>query len=283
MKRPVGIYDICAPILLSLCQCFSGRASAEARSIAQGDLCYVESHRCMLLYSTLSSIALTGCAAAVANNQLYFEGGQYTFKDGYTSEAGQHNICLPSLFNSSCGTESALYWINLNASFPVNGLILTDWYDSISAPGDQWANTGAYWTDKDLTTLYSIGGHKGADSTATNKLSSFNATTQSWFNTTVEGGNFNSLSRNFASSATTSTSGLGLGFLTGGLEATANPQGMIRFDASDPSFLSWQNETYAPHLVGATMQYVRFGNKGILVVVGGYEDVCPTKTLWNEL
>ena len=106
------------------------------------------------------------------------------------------------------------------------------------------------------------------DPIRTNTLDSYNATSQSWLNVTVIGGKYGGFARTFASSATTATSGLSFGFLTGG-EGKVLPQGMISFDASDLSSLSWRNETYAPPISGATMQYVRFGNKGILVVVGG--------------
>lgn len=126
--------------------------------------------------------------------------------------------------------------------------------------------------------LYSVGGFGNLNQTPSSNLTAYNATSQSWSNVTAQGGNFNFFPRNFASTAASSTSGLGLGFLSGGLETKPNsPQGMVRFDASNPAAPSWKNETYAPRLVGATMQYVRFGNKGVLVAIGGYVGVCPPR------
>ena len=175
----------------------------------------------------------------------------------------------------------SLYWIDLNASFPVGGLISSDLYRSVSVPDGQWANMGAFWTDKDLTVLYSIGGDGGTVTPPpTNKLPSYNATSQSWTNVSVQGGDFAGLTRNFASSATASTGGQSLGFLTGGADAVT-PTGMVSFDASNVSSPQWRNESYAPGMVSTAMSYVRFGKQGVLVAVGGATDVCqPPNSLF---
>ena len=164
--------------------------------------------------------------------------------------------------------------MNLNSSIPVNTFISASNYESVGAPGMQWRNTGAFWTDKNLTTLYSVGGYDdGFNNTARNTITSYNASSQAWSNVSVAGGNFNFGARNAAVPARSTTSGQALGFLTGGPDDPS--RGLLRFDGSDSSSLTWRNETNAPHLFGATMQYVRFGNKGMLVAFGGYLDVSP--------
>ena len=111
----------------------------------------------------------------------------------------------------------------------------------------------------------------------TNTLESFNTTSQTWSNVSVEDRD-HSLSNvtkqpigaYLSSSATTSTSGLGLGFAIGGGRETVS-SGMLVLDASDPKNLFWTNETDgAPILSGAEMQYARYGKKGVLIAFGGY-------------
>ena len=177
----------------------------------------------------------------------------------------------------------------MKTSFPVDTTVSTTNLRSLPAQGSQYGLQGAFFADKNLTTIYSFGAFQdGNDTTEISTLETFNAISQKWSNTTVSGGSFNGLSRSFSSSATTATSGLGLSFITGGLDVAAEPQGMIRFDASNPDSVQWRNETQdVPHMVGATMQYARFGIQGVLIVTGGYLDVSlpsvflerlPTKT-----
>lgn len=93
---------------------------------------------------------------------------------------------------------------------------------------------------------------------AIQNVSSFNATTQTWVNVSVTGGSFNTVKRGGASSATTSTSGLGLSLITGGFDSDT-PPGMIVFDASDLSALTWADKTKgAPHLdIGTAICTIR--------------------------
>ncbi|KAG8530384.1 uncharacterized protein KY384_004886 [Bacidia gigantensis] len=150
--------------------------------------------------------------------------------------------------------ERYLYWLNLNASFVVDGLISQDILHPTEVPGAQGSGEGTFFTDADSTTMYSFGGVRGPNNTdCTNTVGSYNATSQTWANMSVSGGNFNGLDRTFTGSATTSTAGLGLSFVTGGLDDTPGPKGMN-----------------VPPLVGATMQYVRLGSSYVLIAVGGY-------------
>ena len=118
---------------------------------------------------------------------------------------------------------------------------------------------------------------------STNALESFNTTSQTWSNVPVMDANhtlsdvtYNPIGAHLSSSATTSTSGLGLGFALGG-NYTESPTGMIVLDASNPDSLSWTNETDGvPILSGGEMQYARYGKKGVLIAFGGYNAVCST-------
>ena len=164
-----------------------------------------------------------------------------------------------------------MYWLDLNTSFPVDATISTNVLQSITAPGDDWRGIGAMFTDPLMTTFYHFDGSAAPNNST---VPSFNATTQTWENASVSGGSFNTIDRGVDMWATTSTSGLGLSFITGGSE-TDLPPGMIVFDASDPNNLTWTNKTHGtPSLDLGTMQYARFGNKGVLIAFGGYTDVC---------
>ena len=81
------------------------------------------------------------------------------------------------------------------------------------------------------------------------------------------GGPFNKLSRGQSMFATTRSTGEGLGFIAGGTDWTP---GMVTFNASDPKSLSWTNTTdNIPFFRGPATEHVRFGDKGVLVSVGG--------------
>ncbi|KAL9630730.1 MAG: hypothetical protein Q9164_006270, partial [Protoblastenia rupestris] len=125
-------------------------------------------------------------------------------------------------------------------------------------------------------------GFNNTDAVSQNSIETFNTTSKTWGNANVRGGAFNKLARSFSVSANTATSGLGLNLFLGGAEKygseSQNPRGLITFDASDPKELKWTNETKgAAPLVGATMQYARFGNQGVLIAVGGYKGVSALK------
>ena len=118
---------------------------------------------------------------------------------------------------------------------------------------------------------------------STNTLESFNTTSQTWSNVPVMDANhslsdvtYNPIAAHLSSSATTSTSGLVLGFAVGG-NYTKSPTGMIVLDASNPDSLSWTNETDGvPILSGGEIQYAQYGKKGVLIAFGGYNAVWST-------
>ena len=143
----------------------------------------------------------------------------------------------------------------------------------MTAPGPDYAGVGAIFVDPLMTTFYHYY-FDGIVVPSTTTLPSFNATTQTWKNASVGGGSLDTVNHGSVLSATTSTSGLGLSFITGD-HRTENPPGMITFVASDPNNPIWTNKTQGtPPFNDGTMQYARFGNKGVLIAFGGFTDVC---------
>lgn len=176
-------------------------------------------------------------------------------------------------------TGTSLLSLNLTSQFPVeraipqallnNSTINSDFtvaYESAlrTSNGDA---TGAFWTTND--TLYVYG---GGFATPTNTLSAYNVTTGHWKEVNVTGGNLNFGNR--TSSLYASVPDSGLGFIYGG---TTYMGGMIRFDASNPSNLSWTNETLGsgsygvdvPNLDSGAMVYIPAGEEGMLISFGG--------------
>ena len=148
--------------------------------------------------------------------------------------------------------------------------------------GDQ--GSGTFFTDASMDAIY-FTFNVLKSSVSTNTLESFNTTSQTWSNRSVIDEDhslfnvtYNPIGGYLSSSATTSTSGLGLGFAVGGTyEKAKTPSGIIVLDASNPDDLSWTNKTDGvPILSGAEMQYARYGKRGVLIAFGGYSDVCNT-------
>ena len=125
------------------------------------------------------------------------------------------------------------------------------------------------FTDSLMTTLYRFHSY-GSPGFSTAPW--FNATTQTWGIASI-GDPIDVVEEGGGLWASTSTSGLGLSFITGGT-GLGPLSGMIVFDASDPNNLAWTNKTLGKPTFYGTMQYARFGNKGVLIVFGGSPQVC---------
>ena len=105
----------------------------------------------------------------------------------------------------------------------------------------------------------------------TNLINAYNVQDDNWSGVSPGTEPLNQHNRGQAMFATTDSSGLGLGFIAGGMDWIP---GMVTFNASDPENLSWTNSTgNVPYFWGPATEYVRFGNKGVLVSVGGYVDM----------
>ncbi|KAI9791455.1 MAG: hypothetical protein M1835_000311 [Candelina submexicana] len=179
-------------------------------------------------------------------------GGQYTFQGGDTASTEQH-----------------IYWLDLTKSFSVGGVLSSNSLNSTQAPDDSgWQATGAFFTSK--STLYSFG--TPSNSIARDSLSTYDTALNQWGTARVAEGSLNVGARHMNMHA---TGGPGSGFITGG--GDADPKGMIQFNASDPSRLSWVNHTgeNVPNTMGATMQYIRMGREGVLIALGGYDTTVP--------
>ncbi|KAI9730244.1 MAG: hypothetical protein M1834_006008 [Cirrosporium novae-zelandiae] len=232
---------LCIFLCLSKLSVLAERLYPRTDEFTAGDLCAIIDQR-----------------SAIANDRLYFTGGHYAFYEG------------------ASGTQDKLYWINLNTSFAVNEAIHPAQLRSVPSEGTQ-SETGAFFVDPTNDVLYSYGGFD--DATAVNYMMAYNASSESWSRKTISGGKFNSLNRLASLSASSLNTDEGLGFVLGGWESDV--KGMVIFNSSDPDNLSWTNNTdvHTPLTMGGTMQYLRLGEKGILVAIGGYDTDYVNKNL----
>lgn len=91
----------------------------------------------------------------------------------------------------------------------------------------------------------------------------------SWQSISVSGGSFNQLGYRGLPHASSFAGGGSLSFIAGGID---NVTWMVIFNSSDPLQPSWVNVTdnSIPYFWGSATQYVRFGEAGVLVSVGGF-------------
>ncbi|KAI9721738.1 MAG: hypothetical protein M1812_002073 [Candelaria pacifica] len=207
-----------------------------------GDLCTISSHR-----------------AALLGSRYYFQGGFYTFQGGDTNAA-----------------EKQLYWLDLNTSFPVQGLISTNTLHSTQATSDnQFKGSGAFLTNANQTAL-SIFGGQGIGPNTMDSMPTYNLSTNIWSNPEVSGGNLNFIRRDGMTSTSSDQTGQGLNYVLGGLENYHTvAKGLVKFDASDPSHPTWTNQsnTDVPGFNQAGLEYIRAGKAGLLIAWGGFNTV----------
>ncbi|KAL8871979.1 MAG: hypothetical protein Q9174_002312, partial [Haloplaca sp. 1 TL-2023] len=190
---------------------------------------------------------------AIAEDILYFMGGDYTFNGGDTTS-----------------NENKIYWIDLKTSFPLDSILPPNVYNSANVAGPHWKGTGALFANPESTTLYHFAGFVAPDN---DTVASYDIAAKTWNKATVSGGSFNAVSRAGAVTATSSSTDLGLGFILGG-SGEDTPPGLITLDASRPDSLEWTNKTRrSPNIALGNMQYARFGNKGVLIAFGGYSNL----------
>ncbi|KAI9701063.1 MAG: hypothetical protein M1836_001732 [Candelina mexicana] len=219
-----------------------------------GDLCTVQSHR-----------------AALVGSRYYFQGGVYTFQGGDTNAA-----------------EKQLYWLDLNTSFPVQGLISTNTLHSAQAVGDnEYKGSGVFLTDVNQTAL-SIFGGQGIGPNTMGSMPTYNISTNTWSAQSVSGGDLNFVRRDGMTHTSSDQTGQGLSYVLGGLnDYHAVAKGMVKLDASDPSHLRWTNQsgTDVPGFNQAGLEYIRVGKAGVLIAWGGYNTVNwgldDSKWPWN--
>ena len=113
-----------------------------------------------------------------------------------------------------------------------------------------------------------MAGFPDSSTVGINSLNAYDIQNDGWSGVSPGNETLNKLNRGQAMFATTDSSGLGLGFIAGGMGWVP---GMITFNASDSNNISWTNTTNnVPYFWGPATEYVRFGNQGVLVSVGGY-------------
>ncbi|KAI9814237.1 MAG: hypothetical protein M1827_003403 [Pycnora praestabilis] len=191
-------------------------------------------------------------------------GGRYTFADGDTY-----------------AHEQQLYNIDLNTSFPVEDFITSTILGTVAQPPaepqSQWQGSGLFFPDPAGTTLYAYAGFLNDNKTYPG-IWAYDTLGNTWSNVSVAGDNLNSGNPSYAESmsASSTSTGLGLSFTTGGWTPTHLPamMGMVVFNASDPGNPSWINETGpdVPQTQGSTMEYVRYGKQGVLIGIGGFNN-----------
>ena len=217
--------------------------------------------------------ALDAINMALIGDRLYFMGG---------------NLSIIEAGDVGSQQRPNLYWLDINADFPVQGEIPAAQLMSEAVPSyEQGAlasfqtqqytpsQYGALWSTNDTLYPYYGAGYP------TNELSTYDTSTNTWDNVNVAGGDYNF--GNHTASVWTSVPSLSLGFFLGGVYGWNGAEGydgpsMLRFDASDQMHPSWTNESLGhgsfgaqvPLLGDATMIYVPAGKEGMLIVFGGY-------------
>ncbi|KAI9832844.1 MAG: hypothetical protein M1826_001010 [Phylliscum demangeonii] len=173
---------------------------------------------------------------AVVGNRLFFMDGQYIYQDGQNS------------------TQQSLSWIYLNESFPIQATIRSDYAHSVPVPDhDPIILDADFWSDD--TTLF--------------------LRLALWEALPVQGGDLNFGRPQNALFA--SVPYYGLSFLAAG--DTVPIGGMLVLDPSNTGAPKWKNltdgngsrGTRIPLIDEGEMVYVRAGNRGLWMAVGGYD------------
>ena len=176
------------------------------------------------------------------------------------------------------GPEQELYHVNLSSNFLVNGLLPASSVEKSLAPSSSnWKGTGAFFVDRTNTLLYTYGGFL-KDYNPQSSMATYDTTARNWTDVTVSGGNLNQGDRVESMFTSSMDTDLGLSFIQGGFATdisgfATNLTGMITFNSSDPANPSWSNSTESsntPATMGAQMQFVRYGQSGVLIAFGGF-------------
>jgi hypothetical protein len=193
----------------------------------------------------------------LVNSQIYFLGGRYS---------------LESVQNV---TRNELYTISLDQSFSTNGLLQSGSVQSTEALSTApfKYDGGAFWYNNNTLFMYS---GLGPDSIETfEPLYSFHIDDDAWTSERVAGGDFQKGNRKYGQYA--SDLATGQSFFSGGSDTSIT--GLVSFDASDRSDMSWFNDTSpAPtnarprgQRMGAEAVFLPFGGEGVLLYIGGYD------------
>ncbi|KAG8528561.1 uncharacterized protein KY384_006733 [Bacidia gigantensis] len=187
------------------------------------------------------------------------------------------HLRLKGNISDTFDVETSLFSLDLSSSFPLNGMLRNSYFHndtifvettprSIEGPTNV---TGAFWTNVNQSTLYTVGGYSNNDMSQS-ALPAYSTQDDVWSSVNVAGGRYNKDNRDTAMVASTAKGGGSLSFIAGGIDYI---QGMVIFNSSDPSQPSWENVTDidVPYFWDPTTQYLRYGEAGILVSIGGWE------------
>lgn len=175
-------------------------------------------------------------------------------------------------------TELALFFLDLDTSFPVEVLLSSDFLHNVSVlpttTPDIINQTESIWAGALFATNSSLYVYGGVDPNVvpTSALAAYNAATSSWEEVTISGADNGIGGGQYSQSVSDPISGLS--FVTGG---SSGVQGMLTFNASNPDDLTWtrhteRNETKTvsmPNVFGGGLVYLPVGKAGVLILFGG--------------
>ncbi|KAL9130036.1 MAG: hypothetical protein Q9217_001681 [Psora testacea] len=162
-----------------------------------------------------------------------------------------------------------LFSLDLKSNFTVEGRLEDGFVHDSPASTTPYAVGGVFWADQNQTLLYSMGANSDPNTPGQSTLQGYDIKNERWQSISVTGGSFNKYNRYYSMHASSFEGGGSQSFLSGGDYHTT---GMVVFNAANPTQPSWENVTdrSIPYFWGATTQYVRFGDAGVLVSVGGF-------------
>ena len=172
--------------------------------------------------------------------------------------------------------EPQLYWLNLSSTIKIDRFIPTSLLNTAASPSDtlvgRLRERGTFFYDH--STLYAFAGMNSHDITS-NSLWAFNTTTNQWNFTVVEGGDYEFT--NNSEGEYTSIPATGQSFYTGGwgIGIQGILSGLVAFESGANPSWHFDNTNTAglapPNIMMGGMEYVRKGEKGVLIVFGGYD------------
>ncbi|KAI1172115.1 hypothetical protein F4777DRAFT_582238 [Nemania sp. FL0916] len=208
---------------------------------------------------------------AIVGDRLFFSTGGYTYE------------------NDSFSFTPTLYWIHLNDTIDFSGCINVDLLGSIALPSEGLKTSleGVFFYDR--TTLYLYAGLiQGEANKTDNSLWAFNSTSDSWSSVSVKGERF--LIEGGRGGVHASDPRTGTSFYTGGYEIAYNGtnNGTVKFQSFNSDAPTWTFETaitgiQGPSILYGAMVYVRQGQAGVLIALGGYDTTDGFVNLESEL
>lgn len=172
--------------------------------------------------------------------------------------------------------ERALFSLDLDTSFPVEGSLSQDFFHNISIPSTILpgitnpveSSSGPLFTTNDSFYVY----ESGDEGKYGHTLASYNTSTNSWKQVFISGGEFE---RAPEIGQGVSDPISGLSFFFGG---SRSHRGMLRLNASNPDDVTWTNQTAKfsgseedsiPEIAGGAFVYLPVGKAGALLLFGG--------------